>query len=193
LFGTLSSEDADYYQNRISELETEQLSMLKVAKEQMTVVRSTLQTVNYTLVDIAANELKMNENLRTTHKQVNENVEKTNQGLSQTILLIETNQHMIIIEHLIGQLKEGYDTFLFAITIAHKEILSPQIITTGDIIRTFQNSHSILPRDLSLPTTARVAYEHILMKIIDMYVFLNDNVLENVLKIPLVNGDEYNL
>jgi hypothetical protein len=36
LFGILSSEDADYYRNRISELETEQLSMLKVAKEQMT-------------------------------------------------------------------------------------------------------------------------------------------------------------
>jgi hypothetical protein len=53
----LASEDADYYQNKISELESEQLSKLKEAKEQMTVVRFTLQTVNYTLVDIAANEL----------------------------------------------------------------------------------------------------------------------------------------
>jgi hypothetical protein len=75
----LSSEDADYYQNKISELESEQLSMLKVAKEQMTLVRSTLQTVNYTSVDIAANELQINENSRTMQKQVNENVEKTNQ------------------------------------------------------------------------------------------------------------------
>jgi hypothetical protein len=33
LFGTLSSEDADYNQNRISELESEQISMLKLAKE----------------------------------------------------------------------------------------------------------------------------------------------------------------
>jgi hypothetical protein len=52
--------------------------MLKVAKEQMTVVRSTLHTVNSTLVDIAANELQINENLKTMQKQVNENVEKTN-------------------------------------------------------------------------------------------------------------------
>jgi hypothetical protein len=65
---------------------------------------------------------------------------------------------MIIIEHLVGQLKEGYGTLLFAITFAQKGILSPQIITPRDIIRAFQNSHSILPRDLSLPTTARVAY-----------------------------------
>jgi hypothetical protein len=42
---------------------------------------------------------------------------------------------MIIIEHLIGQLKEGYDTLLFAITIAQKGILAPRIITPGDIIK----------------------------------------------------------
>ncbi|PNF43974.1 hypothetical protein B7P43_G00917 [Cryptotermes secundus] len=193
LFGTLSSEDADYYQNKISELESEQLSMLKVAKEQMTVVRSTLQTVNYTLVDIAANELQINENSRTMQKQVNENVEKTNQAFSQTTLLIATNQHMIIIEHLIGQLKEGYDTLLFAIIFAQKGILSPQIITPGDIIRAFQDSHSILPRDLSLPNTARVAYEHVLMNIIDIDVFLNNNLLGYVLKIPLVNSAVFHL
>jgi hypothetical protein len=146
LFGTLSSEDAGYYQNRISDLESEQLSMLKVTKEQMTVVRSTLQTVNYTLVDIAANKLQMNKNLRIMQKHVNENAERTNQAFSQTTLLIATNPHMIIIEHLVGQ--------LLAISFAQKGILSLQIITHRDIIRAFQNSHSILPRDLSLPTTA---------------------------------------
>jgi hypothetical protein len=39
---------------------------------------------------------------------------------------------MIIIEHLIGQLKEGHDTLLFAIIFAQEGILSPQIITPGD-------------------------------------------------------------
>jgi hypothetical protein len=72
LFGTLSNEVADYYQIKISELESEQLSMLKAAKEQLNVVRSTLHTVTSTLVDIAANELQINENLRTMQKQVNE-------------------------------------------------------------------------------------------------------------------------
>jgi hypothetical protein len=66
---------------------------------------------------------------------------------------------MIIIEHLIGRLKEGYATLLFAITLAQKGILSPQIITPGGIINAFQNSHSIFKRYLCLPTTARVVYE----------------------------------
>jgi trehalose-6-phosphate synthase len=61
----------------------------------MIIVRSTLQAVNYTLVDIAANELQINENSRTMQKQINENVEKTNQAFSQTIPLIATNQHIV--------------------------------------------------------------------------------------------------
>jgi hypothetical protein len=193
LFGTLSTEDADYYQNKISELESEQLSMLKVAKEQMTVVRSTLQTVNSTLADIATNELQISENLNAMQKQIIENGDKTNTAFSQTTLLIATNQHMIVIEHLISQLKGEYDTLLFAIIFAQKGILLPQIITPGDIIRAFQNSHSILPHDLSLPTPARVAYEHVLMNIVDIDVFLNDDVLGYVLKTPLVNSAVYNL
>jgi hypothetical protein len=100
---------------------------------------------------------------------------------------------LIITEHLIDQLKKVFDTSLIAIIFAKKEISSPQIITLGDIIRAFQNSRSILPRDLSLTITARVAYEHVLMKIIDIYVFLNDNVLGCVLKTPFLNSAVYNL
>jgi hypothetical protein len=101
---------------------------------------------------------------------------------------------MIIIEHLIGQLKEGYDIILrvFAIIFAQEGIFSPQIITPGNVIRAFQDSLSIPPRDLSLPTTARVAYEHILIQIIDN-VFLNDNVLVYVLKIHLRHSSVHNL
>jgi hypothetical protein len=48
---------------------------------------------------------------------------------------------MIIIEHLIGQLKEVYGIILFAIIFAQEGILSPQIITNGYVIRAFQDSH----------------------------------------------------
>jgi hypothetical protein len=100
---------------------------------------------------------------------------------------------MIIIEHVISQLKENYDIILSAIIFAQKGILSPQIITPEDIIEVFQKSHSILPPDLSLPSTARVAYDHGLMDFIDINVFINDNVLGYILRIPLVHSVVYNL
>jgi hypothetical protein len=128
LVRTLSDEDATYYKNRISERQSEQLSMLKLAKEQMIVVRS-LQTVNFTLADVAANEIQLNDNPNVIQKHVAENGEKTSQILSQAILLSAVNQHMIIAEHLVSQLRQEYDIILSAITFAQKGILLPQIIT----------------------------------------------------------------
>jgi hypothetical protein len=41
LFGTMDSEDASYYKNKISDLEKEHADFLKLSKEQITVVKST--------------------------------------------------------------------------------------------------------------------------------------------------------
>jgi hypothetical protein len=43
LFGTMDSEDASYYADKISILEKEQIDFLKLSKEQITVVKTTLR------------------------------------------------------------------------------------------------------------------------------------------------------
>jgi hypothetical protein len=159
----------------------------------MIVVHSSLQTVNFTLTDVAANKIQLSKNLNVIQKQITENREKTRQAFSQGTLLIAVNQHMIIIEHLISKLREDYDIILSAIIFAQKGILLPQIITSEDIIEAFQKSHLILPHDLSLRSTARVAYESVLINITDIDVFLNDNILGYILRIPLVHSVVYNL
>jgi hypothetical protein len=149
LFGTRSNDDADCYQNKEGELELKQLSVLRVAKKQMAVVHFTLQAVNSTLVDIAANELQISENLKTMQKHINENLEKTNQAFSQTTLLIATNHIIQHMEHFIGQMKEEYDALLFAIIFAQKGILSPLDILTEPFrtpIRFFRVTFSCLPQ-----------------------------------------------
>jgi hypothetical protein len=55
LFGTMDSEDASYYAEKISSLEKEQLDFLKLSKEQIT-VKSTLRSSNSTLIAISENE-----------------------------------------------------------------------------------------------------------------------------------------
>ena len=41
LFGTMDNKDANYYTDKISHLENEQLDFLRLSKEQITVVKST--------------------------------------------------------------------------------------------------------------------------------------------------------
>jgi hypothetical protein len=66
-------------------------------------------------------------------------------------------------------------------------------ITVSNTTEALQNSHSIIPHDLSLLSTARVAYEHAIMGVIDIDVFVNDYVLGYVLRASLVNSVVYNL
>jgi len=52
---------------------------------------------------------------------------------------------MIFYHYLISPLKERYDVILSAVVSAHRGIILPQIVTTGDVILPFQLSHSIPP------------------------------------------------
>jgi hypothetical protein len=78
-------------------------------------------------------------------------------------------------------------------------ILSAIILTETDFItvnnntEALQNSHSILPQDLSLLSKARVAYVHALMNIINIDKFVNYHVLGYVLRVPIVNSVVYSL
>jgi hypothetical protein len=72
VFDTLSDEDTDYQQQKVSELETEKSYMLKVAKEQRIVVRSLLQTVNSISADVSAHEMQLSESLNLMQKQMKE-------------------------------------------------------------------------------------------------------------------------
>ena len=49
LFGILDSDNEEFYNDKIKQLETEQSDLIKLSREQMVVVKSTLKSVNKTL------------------------------------------------------------------------------------------------------------------------------------------------
>jgi hypothetical protein len=49
LFGILGSEDEEFYNSKISKLEMEQLTLIKLAREQMILFRSTLKSASSTI------------------------------------------------------------------------------------------------------------------------------------------------
>jgi hypothetical protein len=81
-------------------------------------------------------------------------------------------------------------TILSAIILTETDFIT---VNNNTLIIALRNSHSILPHDLSLLSTVRVSYEHALMNVIDIDVFVNDYVLGYVLSSPLVNSEVYNL
>jgi hypothetical protein len=55
LFVVLDSNNEEFYNKKTTQLQGEQLSLIKLAREQMVVVRSILKSVNKTLNDVSSN------------------------------------------------------------------------------------------------------------------------------------------
>jgi hypothetical protein len=71
LFGTVDSDDASYYTERISSLEREQLDFFRLSKEQVT-VKSTLRSLNFSLFAMSENEIILSKGLDEVAKHVSE-------------------------------------------------------------------------------------------------------------------------
>jgi len=93
LFGTLDNEDANYYTDKISHLENEQLDFLKLSKEQITVVKTTLRSVNSTLMTVSENEKFLSKGLEEMAKHVNEQDGEIKEMFTAYTLLLTINEH----------------------------------------------------------------------------------------------------
>jgi hypothetical protein len=72
LFGNFYIEDANYYTNKITPLENEQLDFLILSKEQITVVKTTPMSVNSTFLMVSENEKFLSKGLEEKANHINE-------------------------------------------------------------------------------------------------------------------------
>jgi hypothetical protein len=72
LLATMDSEDASYYSEKISSLEKEHIDFPKLSKEQITVVKPTLRSLNSTLLAVSENEKVLSKGLEEMAKLINE-------------------------------------------------------------------------------------------------------------------------
>lgn len=68
----MHSKDASYYTDKISSLEWEQIEFLKHLKEQITIIKSIIQSMNSTLTEVSKNERILSEDLEKIAKHMNE-------------------------------------------------------------------------------------------------------------------------
>jgi len=71
LFSTPDNEDANYYSDKINTLGKEQMEFLKLSKEQITVVKSTLRSLNSTFLAVSDNEKILSKGLEEMAKHIN--------------------------------------------------------------------------------------------------------------------------
>ena len=193
LFCTMDNDDAFYYFEKISRLEKEQLDFLSLSKEQVTVVKSTLRSLNSTLLTVSENEKILSRGLDEMAKHVNEHDREIKEMFSGTSMLLAVNEHSMQLERALGECRREYDILIDAILNSQKGILQPHIITPAQIIRQMKASQADLPDELTLPVPLSAAHQNLIVNIIDLDVFIRDNFLVYVIRLPLTTHVKYNV
>jgi hypothetical protein len=105
LFGILDSENEEFYNENISQLDEKQANLIHLSREQLVIVKSTLKSVNRTLHDVSRNELVLEKGLDEIKKFINHENGETKQKYTYTATLVTLNDHAIQIQS-VGRGKE---------------------------------------------------------------------------------------
>jgi hypothetical protein len=193
LFGTMDSEDASYYTDKISDLEREQADFLKLSKEQITVVKSTLRAINTTLRDVYENERVLSKGLENMARHVNEHDGEIKRMFTSTSMLLLVNEHSAQLDRALGECRRDYEILIEAIINAKKGILQPHIITPAKIMNQMKLNQADIPSDLTLPIPLSAAYHNLVLRISEVDVFLKGNYFVYVIRLPLTNHVKYSV
>jgi hypothetical protein len=120
LFGTLDSENEEFYNQKISQLEGEQADLIKLSREQMVIVKSTLKLVNRTLQYVSGNELLLEKCLDEIKKSINHENGEIRDKYSYTTMLVALNDHAIQIQRALEEVKHEYDILIQSCMNAHR-------------------------------------------------------------------------
>jgi len=193
LFGTLDNEDANYYSGKINSLEKEQLEFLRLSKEQITVAKSTLRSLNFTLLAVSDNEKILSKGLEDMAKHIIKQDEEVRRMFTASSMMLIVNEYSMQLSRAIDECRREYEILIDAIMNSQKGVLQPQIITPAQIMKHMKASQADMPPELSLPLPLSAAYHHLVLRIIDFDVFLKGNFLVYIIRLPLTNGINYYL
>jgi hypothetical protein len=84
----MDSDNASYYAEKVSKLEREQLEFLSLSKEQVTVVKTTLRSLNSTLLAVSENEKNFSKGLDEMAKHISEQDGQIRDMLTGTPMLL---------------------------------------------------------------------------------------------------------
>lgn len=186
LFGTMDNDDAEYYNEKISTIDSNQHRIYQLEKDQLTVVRHTLTAINHTLRDFKTNQdvilqaeeyLKDLQNLnRASIKKLEDTMVKRSRAL-EALKIIETVCNDIDVE--ISKFYLGMDAMRSG--KLSTMLISPDTLMTYLKKISYQlNTGSTLP----LVVTIHTIYEYYNL-LEAVAVLIQRHIIRVFLKIPL--------
>ena len=193
LFGTMDEDDAKYYNEQIKLFEQNSEDTNMLLKQQLSVVRSSLGSVNITLTDVEYNENLLKEGINRITKYMNNLKAETNEKMSLFSAKIEVEGHILRVSNAMQTLQRNLDLLTDSVVHAQKGVLQPQIISPATLMEILIKSVSAFPKDTALPIPMSKDSAHLLVRPYELQVYTKNGVLGFVILIPLVNRGNFNV
>jgi hypothetical protein len=158
----MESTDASYYTDNISRLEKEQTEFLGLSKEQINVVKLKLRSSNMTSQDVYDNERVLSREL---------------EEIAVSSMTFVVNEHTAQLVRALGECRGYYEILIASILNAQKGILQPHIISSMQLMNQIKSNQADIPSDLMLPVPMSAAFQHFIIRITEIDVFLRISIL----------------
>jgi hypothetical protein len=184
LFGTLTQAEAREYNSYINQLEREQQEFLHISSEQMTIINSTVNSVNLTMRRINQNENALKDSLIKLNTKVTDVTLELQQEIQQVTM---ANMQIKTIERGLMECQHGYEILVDALIHAEQGTFQPQFVT-AEKIKTVVTAQK-LPAGVDYPSFPFSELQHIIVR----HVYSHINFLVYVLDIPLLSSTPFYL
>jgi hypothetical protein len=183
LFGTLTQSDAKSY-NHISELERDQKEFLHLAKEQMTIIKTTIRSVNSTLQRVDKNEKILDGGL---NKLQNYSARKFDEIKEEMLNVNLLNEQLRLVQRGMDECQHSFEILIDAFVHSEQGTMQPQLITAEKIRNLVKNQNLPTGTDYPLLPFSELS------KIITPNVYSYKQYLLYALEIPLFSPTEDHL
>lgn len=187
-FGTLDADDARKYDEAINTCEQNENHIYSLMKDNIHIVRSTINNFNVSIQKLNNNEFRLNNQIEKLNYILLSN-SKTNNNL---INLERINSMFNVIEGSLLSVSNILDTILNSILFAKANILHPYVITPMKLYTELSNNIQ-LKRTSEFPVALTLQNIHTIINLSDLIVYYYNNKLMFVIQVPLINPTKFNL
>jgi len=191
LFGTLDENNAEYYDEQIRQFESNSEDTTELLKQQVSMIKPTLGTLNITLADRVYNDKLVRDGLTNIQTYLDSLSSETARKLSifEAKFLIE--KHITQVNNTLTLLQRNVDLLLDSVLHAQAGNVQPQLVPPKLLLESLRENQASFPRDTILPFALSPDSTSLVYKVCDVTVYVQNGRLSYIVSVPLIDKGEF--
>jgi hypothetical protein len=187
LFGTLDSDDADYYNEQIKHFEEETQDITGLMNQQLSIIKTSLGTVNSTISDMEYNNQVIKEGVSSLKSYLERFSSETETQLNILSVKVTVEGHIARANSALDAMQRNLDLMIESVLNAQKGILQPQIVPANLLMETLRKSASVFPKDTMAPFAFSKDSFSWISKVCDIHIYIKEGILSYIISLPLIS------